>query len=681
MQHTTTHNTGNGSKHGSHTQHNDGHENHHEVMVRQFRVRTFVVFVLTIPVLLLSGTVQGWLGITVPDFGLNELVVAVLASVIVLYGASPFFVGAVASLKRGVLGMDVLVSLAVLSGYLYSLGTTFLFDAPDLYWEISTLVLFLVFGHWMEMRAVLGASGALNELVKLVPMNAHRVQDGNVVDVAVKDLKVGDIVLIRPGERVPVDGEIVEGQTSVDESMLTGESKPVVKKEGDEVVGGTVNREGAIRVKVTKTGEDTALAQIIEMVRRAQASKPRSEKLADRAAHYLTLIAIVVSVTAFLYWLGFAGAGVVAAITFAIAVLVIACPHALGLAIPTVSSIATTLAAKNGMLIRDMGAVENARHLDYVVFDKTGTLTKGVFGVSDAITFSGFNEEELLRLAALVEINSEHVIARGIVERAGDLSADLQTVKDFAAISGKGACAEVSGRYVCVGNARLMDEKGVATDEAKSVFERLSEEGKTTVYVAVDGKLAGVIALSDIVREESKEAIDRIKSMGIKVAMLTGDNATVAAAVARELELDDYFAEVLPGDKSKKIQELQERGFRVAMVGDGVNDAPALTQADIGIAIGAGTEVAAQSADVVLVKNDPRDIPRLIMLSRATMKKMKENLVWATGYNVVAIPAAAGVLVPLDITLRPEYAALVMAASSIIVVANALTLKKINLGG
>lgn len=652
---------------------------HHQMMVKQFRIRTLISFILTIPVLLLSKTVQGWLGIIVPNFGFNTFFLVTLASIIVLYGASPFYIGAVKSIKRGLLDMNVLVTLAVLSGYLYSLGTTFIFVAPDLYWEISTLVLFLVFGHWMEMRAVVGASGALGELVKLIPPKANLVKGDNIVEIETADVKVGDVLLIRPGDRIPIDGVVIEGETDVSESMLTGESKPVSKVVGDNVVGGSINGSGSVRIKVSKIGEDTALSQIIELVKSAQESKPRSQKLADRAAHYLTLTAIIVSILTFIFWAGFTGLGVVFALTLTISVLVITCPHALGLAIPTVTSISTTLAAKNGMLIKDMGALEHSRDLGYVIFDKTGTLTLGKFGVSDIITFSDWDKDKVLKNAASLEINSEHVIGKGIVEKAKGMNTSDFKVEKFTAIAGKGASAIINGKLVYVGNRAFMNDIDVDINSSKDEMQKLSSQGKTVVYIASDKEVKGIIALSDVIRDESLEAIKGLKKLGVKVAMLTGDNEIVAKYVADEVGVDTYFAQVLPEGKADKVKLLQEKGFKVAMVGDGVNDAPALTQSDVGIAIGAGTDVAIESAEIVLVKNDPRDIPRLITLSKKTMTKMKQNLIWATGYNIIAIPIAAGVLHPYGIMLLPEYAALIMAASSIIVVANALTLKRLNL--
>ncbi len=652
---------------------------HHQMMVEEFRRKTFISLIFTIPVLGLSPTVQNWLGFTVPNFGFNTALLVIFASVIAIYGASPFYRGALRSLRSRILDMNVLVSLAVGSGYLYSLAATFLFKASDFYWEISTLVLFLLFGHWMEMRAVVGASGALNELVKLIPPKANLVKDGEVIEVDTSRLRVGDILLIRPGEKLPIDGQVIEGQTSINESMITGEAKPVSKKVGDKVIGGTINQSGSVKIKVDKVGEDTALAQIINLVRSAQASKPKTQKLADRAASYLTLTAIIVGSLTFVYWSALAAAGVVFALTLTITVFVIACPHALGLAIPTVTSISTTLAAKNGMLVKDMGAMEIAKNLDMVVFDKTGTLTKGEFGVTDIIELGNWGKQDILRKAAALEVNSEHVIARGIVAKAKEQSLNLSKIKDFKAIPGHGVKANVEGEEVYLGNKALVESLKLKVDKAEEKLQRLSSQGKTVVYLATKTEIKGLIALSDVVRSESFQAVRALKELGVASAMLTGDNEVTARYVADQLNLDTYFAQVLPGDKSNKIKELQRQGKKVAMVGDGVNDAPALVQADIGIAIGAGTDVAVESAEVVLVKDNPKDIVNLIKLSRKTMSKMRQNLAWATGYNTIAIPIAAGVLFPVGITLKPEYAALIMAASSIVVVVNALLLKNIKL--
>ncbi|RLG46149.1 MAG: heavy metal translocating P-type ATPase [Thermoproteota archaeon] len=649
------------------------------MMEAEMKRKLFISLLLTIPVLILSPSVQSLLNISLPSFPGSDLLLSTLATVVVLYGGKIFFEGAVKSVKRGILDMNVLVTVAVLSGYLYSLGSTFLYKSVDFYWEITTLVIFLLFGHWMEMRAIRGASGALRELVELIPSTANLVKDGEVVEAPTETLGPGDVVLVRPGERIPVDGTVISGQTSVNEAMITGESKPVSKATGDRVIGGTINGEGAIRVRVDSTGEDTVLSQIVRLVEEAQATKPRVQKLADRAAHYLTIIALLAGLLTFIVWKFAMNAYTAIAVTLAITVIVIACPHALGLAIPTVTSIASALAAKAGILIRNGEAMELATKLDVVVFDKTGTLTKGEFGVTDVITVQGVSEEELLRKAASVELNSEHVIAQGIVKKAKEMGLDLYDVKDFEAIPGKGVKARIGDEQILIGNANLVRDLGIDLNNWEADVERLASQGKSLVFVASGNKLEGIIGLADLIREESREAVATLKEMGIKVIMLTGDNRQTASYVAEQLGLDKFFAEVLPRDKSKKIEELQADGSLVAMVGDGINDAPALVRANIGIAIGAGTDVAVESADVVLVKNDPRDVIRLIKLSEATMKKMQENLIWATGYNALAIPAAAGLFIPLGITLRPEWGALAMAASTIIVVLNAQLLRNVKI--
>ncbi len=647
---------------------------HRGMMEQDLRRRFFVVLVLTFPVLALSPTIQSWAGYRLPSLPAASLILAALASIITLYGGLPFFHGAGTALRARTADMDVLVSLAILSGYLYSLGATFLFAASDFYWEISTLVLFLLFGHWMEMRSVRGASGALQELVKLIPPTANRVRpDGPIEEVATARLVVGDVVLVRPGEKVPIDGVVLEGESSANEALVTGESRAVPKREGDEVLGGTLNGDGVLRVRVTKTGGETALAQIMNLVRQAQETKPRVQRLADRAATALTLIAVGLGIATFLYWFGFAKADSLFALTLMITVFVIACPHALGLAIPTVTVLATTMGAQRGLLIRNAEGLEIAKDLHTVVFDKTGTLTRGEFGVSDVIALGGWSETDLLRIAAAVERNSEHVIAKAIVARSESQSLGRPDVFDFAAIPGKGARAKVERHAVALGNQALLTDVGVEPPEEA---ERLASQGKSIVHIVVDGQVAGIIALADLIRDESREAIADLKTMGIRVAMLTGDNRATAAYAAGQLGIETVFAEVLPGDKAATIERLQKEGQRVAMVGDGVNDAPALVQADVGIAIGAGTDVAMESADIVLVRNDPRDVVRLIRLSRLTSTKMRQNLVWATGYNAVALPLAAGVGVPAGVVLRPEWGALFMAASSIIVVANALLMKR-----
>ncbi len=656
----------------------EGHD-HHAMMEKDFRRRFWVVLGLTVPVLVLSPTIQRWFGFTLTFPGAQYLLFG-LATVITFYGTWPFYRNARKAVRTGLFDMNVLVSLAVSAGYLFSVGATFLFTAVDFYWEVSTLVAVLLLGHWLEMRAVRGTAGALRELVKLIPPTANRIVADQVEEVPTAEVEVGDLLLVRPGEKVPIDGEVLEGQSGVNEAMITGESKPVAKAEGDQVIGGSLNGEGALRIRVTRTGEETALAQIISLVKEAQASKPPVQRLADRAAHWLTIIAVTVAAAAFLFWAFIAGQTTVFALTLAVTVLVIACPHALGLAIPVVTTISTSLGARSGMLIRNAEATETARRVDVVVFDKTGTLTKGEFGVTDLISLAGWEGDTLLRRVAAVEVNSEHVIAQGIVRSAQgtEHATPLPQTTDFRAIPGKGAQAVVEGIELAVGNRALMADLGLFLPENRQLAE-LARQGKTVVYAAADGRLVGAIALADLVREESREAVDALREMGVQVAMLTGDSRAVADWVAAELELDIVFAEVRPEQKADKMKELQGQGKVVAMVGDGINDAPALIQADVGIAIGAGTDIAIESADVVLVKNDPRDVVQLIRLSRATMSKMRQNLVWATAYNVVAIPAAAGLLQPWGITLRPEWGALFMSASTIIVAVNALSLRRLDL--
>ncbi len=654
----------------------EGHD-HHAMMEQDFRRRFWAVLAITAPVLILSPTIQAWFGFTLTFPGARYLLFA-LATVITFYGTWPFYQDARKALRSGILDMSVLVSTAVSVGYLFSVGATFFFTAVDFYWEISTLVVVLLLGHWMEMRAVRGTAGALRELVKLIPPTANRIVDDRVEEVPTSGVQVGDLLLVRPGDKVPIDGEVIEGQSSVNEAMITGESKPVSKEAGNTVIGGTINGEGALRIRVTRTGEETALAQIINLVKEAQASKPPIQRLADRAAHWLTIIAITVGLVTFLFWLFLAGRPLVFALTLAVTVLVIACPHALGLAIPVVTTISTTLGARNGMLIRNAEAAETARRLDTVIFDKTGTLTKGEFGVTDVVSLAEWNEATLLGRVAAVEVSSEHVIAQSIVTAAQERGLPLSSASDFRAVPGKGAKATVEGAPLFVGNRALMEEIGVAVPEDPHLVA-LGQQGKTVVYAATEGRLLGTIALADLIRDESRGAVEALKGMGIQVAMLTGDSRPVADWVAGELGLDIVFAEVRPEEKALKVKELQSRGEVVAMVGDGINDAPALVQADVGIAIGAGTDVAIESADVVLVKNDPRDLVRLIRLSQATMSKMRQNLVWATAYNVLAIPAAAGIFQPWGITLRPEWGALFMAASTIIVALNALLLRRVKL--
>lgn len=657
------------SKKGNHDQSN------HTNVEEDFKRRFFMALPLTLIVVILSPKIQEWLGFTI-DFPGRNLILFVLASTIVLWAGFPFYRMAKGELTKRNPAMMTLVSFAVLSGYLFSVAATFLFPGESLYWEISTLVLAFLLGHWLEMRAVRGATGALVELVKLIPPTAHLIKGKDIVEVGTQILKKGDRILVRPGEKIPIDGKTIDGESSVDESMITGESRPITKKKGNEVIGGTINQDGSLTIEVTKTGEETAISQITQLIRQAQETKPPVQKLADRAAGWLTYTALTVGITTFFYWFFINPQGPVPAIfagTLAIAVIVIACPHALGLAIPTVTTITSTLAAKNGILIRDMKATEIAQKLNYVVFDKTGTLTEGRFGVSEIIKLGVIDENKILSLAASVELSSQHSIAQGIVKSAKEKKIEIVTSKDFKSFPGKGAKATVNGHQVLVGNRVFLQEQGIAIPKSEKKVKVSPDQ--TYIWVAQDKKLIGVIFLEDVIRPQSKTAISVLSEMGIKTAMLTGDNEQIAETVAKKLGLTSFFAKVLPKDKVNKIKELQDKGNIVAMVGDGVNDAASLTQAHIGIAIGAGTDVAIESAEIVLVKNDPRDVVKAIVLSRKTNTKMKQNLAWAAGYNVLAIPIAAGLLYSWRILLRPEWAALLMAASSIIVIFNALLLR------
>ena len=661
--------------------HEGGGGGHHAHTAQGFKRRFFVSLAISVPILLMSPTIQSWFGFTTPRFPGYDLVLFALASAVAFYGGWPFYEGARRDLEKGMLGMMVLVSLAVSVGYVFSVAATFFFTGVgDFYWEISTLVVFLLFGHWMEMRMTSRATGALQELVKLIPPTANVQRDGGFIEVLTSEVGVGDVLLIRPGEKVPIDGVIIEGGSALDESMITGESRPVSKEVGDEAIGGTINGMGSLKIRVEKTGEETALAQIIQLVREVQESKPPTQKLADRAAHYLTITAITVGLASFVYWNYFTGMGIVFALTTAVTVIVIACPHALGLAIPTVTAISSTLAAKNGMLVRNAEALEVGEKVDTIVFDKTGTLTQGLFKVTDTVTTGSLTEGELLRYSASLESLSEHPIGQALQRAAKDGGIPLTEPTGFEAVAGHGVKGSVDGRQVTAGTLRLMDMEGKRYGKAlQEQADRLYDEGKTLSFIALDDEVVGVIGFADTLKESSVKAIQDLHGMGKQVIMITGDNRRTAESIAKEARVDRYLAEVLPEDKANEIKKLQLEGRKVAMVGDGINDAPALIQADVGIAVGAGTDVAIESADIVLIRNEPSDVASLIRLSKATMRKMKENLAWATGYNTLAIPIAAGVLYPWGISLRPEWGALLMTASSIIVVLNALTLRNVNL--
>ncbi|TCK02526.1 heavy metal translocating P-type ATPase [Phorcysia thermohydrogeniphila] len=659
-------------KASSHGKSHVNHKSHHSRMVEDFKRRFWISLILTVPVLVLSPSVRSLLGIEkVLRFPGDLYVLFGLSTVIYLYGGYPFLKGFYKEIKTKKPGMMTLIATAITTAYLYSSFVVFGLKGKIFFWELATLIDIMLLGHWIEMKSVMGASKALEELAKLMPSKAHKLMpDGTLRDIPLQELKPGDIVLVKPGEKIPADGVVIEGETSVNEAMLTGESKPVPKKKGSIVIGGSINGEGSIKVEVKKTGKDSFLSQVIELVRKAQESKSKTQDLANRAAVWLTVVALSGGAITFLVWTVIMKKDVAFALERTVTVMVITCPHALGLAVPLVVAVSTALAAKSGFLIRDRSAFERARNLQAVVFDKTGTLTEGKFGVTDVVNFSdNLTDEEILRYAASIELHSEHPIAKAIVTS----SKGYMEVEGFRAIPGKGAEGRVNGKHVMVVSPGFLRERGIKVDDERVL--RMASEGKTVVYVLIDGELKGAIGLADIVRPESKEAILKLKEMGIKCMMLTGDNRQVASWVSKEIGLDEFFAEVLPHEKAEKIKEIQSRGLVVAMVGDGVNDAPALAQADVGIAIGAGTDVAVESADIVLVRNDPRDVVSIVKLARSTYRKMVQNLIWSTGYNAVAIPLAAGVLYGSGILLSPAVGAVLMSLSTVIVAINAKLLK------
>ncbi len=655
-----------GSAEHSHGEH-DGHD-HHAMMVADFRRRFWISLILTVPILVLSPLIQGFLGFAeAVQFPGDLYALFGFSTAVFVYGGWPFLTGLIDELRERQPGMMTLIGVAITTAYVYSSAVVFGVSGSIFFWELATLIDVMLVGHWIEMRSVMGASRALEELAKLMPDTAHKVmEDGSVQDVPVDELTHEDRVLIKPGEKIPADGSIVDGESSVNEAMITGESTPVSKAPGEQVIGGSINGEGSLTVSVEKTGEEGYLSQVIEMVREAQESKSRTQNLADRAALWLTAVALGGGAVTLFAWTVFMGSDFAFALERTVTVMVIACPHALGLAIPLVVAVSTALSAQNGLLIRDRTAFEMARNLDAILFDKTGTLTEGQFGVTDTVLFSNtLAEDELLRLAAGVENHSEHPIAKGIVD-AVDRTPD---VEDFQSIPGKGAQGRVDGKDIKVVSPGYLREQNISVDNSE--VDPLSEQGKTVVFVLVDGELKGAIALADIIREESKEAIRKLKEMGIRPMMLTGDNERVAKWVADEIGIDEYFAEVLPEEKADKVQEVQQRGLVVGMTGDGVNDAPALAQADVGIAVGAGTDVAVETADIILVRSNPEDVTAILKLSQATYDKMVQNLWWAAGYNIFAIPVAAGVLYSWGILFGPAVGAALMSLSTVIVAVNA----------
>ncbi|MGO1058767.1 copper-translocating P-type ATPase [Planococcus sp. FY231025] len=653
--------------HGEH-----GGNGHHGHMVEDFKKRFYISLVITIPILALSPMIQHFLGVDW-RFANDLYILFALSSIVFFYGGWPFLTGGIAELKDRNPGMMTLIALAITIAYSYSTLVVFGWDGNQLYWELATLVVIMLLGHWIEMRSIMGASNALEQLVKLMPSEAHKMDaQGEVHDVPLSTIRNGDRVLVKPGEKIPVDGVIIEGKSAIDESMLTGESIPIEKEKDSKVIGGSVNKEGSLVVMVEKTGEESYLSQVITMVKEAQESKSKTQDLTNRAAKWLFYLALGAGFATLGAWLAL-GYAFDIAIERMVTVMVIACPHALGLAAPLVVAVSTSISAKQGLLIRNRADFEGARNLDAVVFDKTGTLTKGEFGVTDIVPESGYTKDRVLELAAAIEQNSEHPIAAGIVSSAKEKGLPIGRVGDFGSIAGKGIQGWVDGQKVNVVSPGYVNSQQLNFNQ--DVFNQLSEQGKTVVFVLVEDELAGMIALADLVRDTAKEAVAALKAKGIHSIMLTGDNKKVANWVAAQLGIEEVYAEVLPDDKANQISKIKAKGWKVAMTGDGVNDAPALATADLGIAIGAGTDVAMETADVVLVKSNPNDVVALIDLSKKTYRKLVQNLWWATGYNIFAIPLAAGVLAPWGIVISPAVGAVFMSLSTIIVAINAKLLK------
>jgi Cu2+-exporting ATPase len=664
---------------GSHSKGHSDHVDHsgHEEM---FRKRFWINLVLTIPVLLFSPMLQKWLGFSLPDFPGSQWIGPLFAFVIFFYGGLPFLNMAVPEFRKRKPGMMALISLAITVAFGYSVFAVFISPESGFFWEMATLIDIMLLGHWIEMRSVRQASGALDELAKLLPDTASRLKDdGTTEEVPVNTLTNGDLLLVRPGSSVPADGEVVEGNSDVNQSMITGESKPVEKNPGDTVVAGTINGLRSLRVRVTATGEETALAGIMRLVEQAQMSKSNTQILADRAAGWLFYLALGVATLTAVGWIISVGYNL-EVLKRVVTVLVIACPHALGLAVPLVVAISTSLGASKGILVRNRLALEAAREIDTIIFDKTGTLTEGRFGVVGMTVVEGWTEEQAVALAAGVEGDSEHLIAQGIRRMTEGSDLAPVPVNNFEAIKGRGIKAEYKEHTVYVGGPRLLEMLNLELPEVLTAFnEEAGRKGQTVVYLIVDKVVIAAFSLADVIRPESHTTVERLIKMGINVAMLTGDSEAVAKAVAEELSIDTYFAEVLPEHKDQKVSALQEQGHSVAMVGDGINDAPALTRADVGIAIGSGTDVAIESAGIILVQSNPLDVVKIFTLSRATYRKMIENLIWATGYNLVALPLAAGVLARWGILLSPAVGALLMSISTVVVAINAQMLRRIEL--
>jgi Cu2+-exporting ATPase len=661
-----------GKNHNGHGHSSHDHSEHHAMMIKDFRKRFWISLAITLPVLVLSPMIQQLTGFEFalfPEF--DPYILFSLSTLVFFYGGWPFLTGLAGELKKKQPGMMTLIAVAITVAWGYSSATTFGVKGSTFFWELVTLIDIMLLGHWIEMQSVLGASRSLQKLVEMMPSEAHLLKDGETSDVKVDELQKDNKVLVRPGEKIPVDGEITDGESTVNESMVTGESKPVKKAKGEKVIGGTINGNGSLTIVVKQTGDDAYLNKVISMVRDAQGKKSKTQNLADRIAFWLTITALTIGFGTLATWL-ILGKPFVFALERMATVMVITCPHALGLAVPLVAAISTSVSAQKGLLIRNRTAFENARKITLFAFDKTGTLTKGNFGVSryEAL-HNDFDKKQILRLTGALEAKSEHPLAIGIMEKIKDEKIDIPDAKNFNAITGKGIEAEVENKNVKVVSPGYLKEKNIEIPE--NAFDNQQE---TVVFVLVDNTLAGFVAMADEIREESYDAVKTLKKAGMKVYMMTGDNEKVAKSVSDELGLDGYFAGILPDEKLEKIKEFQQKGEFVAMTGDGINDAPALATANVGIAVGSGTDVAAETADIVLVNSNPRDIASLVKFGKATYKKMIQNFIWATGYNIVAIPLAAGVLISAGVVISPAVGAILMSLSTVIVAINAQLLKR-----
>ncbi len=670
-QHDEHHHKNHHDHHHKETNDHHDHHDHHQMMVTDFKKRFFFSLILLFPILAISPMIQTFLGYDLRFSG-DLILLLFLSTLLFIYGGYPFFKGMIEEMKDKKPSMMSLIGLAIGVAYFYSAYAVLFNVGHDFFWELSSLISIMLLGHWIEMKSVLGASKALEELLKLMPETAHLVlEDGQIKEISIKDIKKDMHLLVKPGEKVPIDGKIIEGKSSVNESMLTGESMPVSKTVGDELIGGSINAEGSLTYQVTRVGDETFLSQVIKLVKDAQATRSKTQRIADIAAKYLFYIALIGGISTFLIWillerdLGFA-------MERAVTVIIIACPHALGLATPLVTAVSSSIGAKHGLLIRNRANFEQAHKIDTVVFDKTGTLTKGTFGISKIVSNS-ISEDELLSLAYAIENASEHPIAQAIVAKAKEKKITLKKAKDIEALPGKGLKGKIDQSIIEIVSPGYLKEAKISFDE--KAYSALAKEGQTVVFVLKDQTLLGYIALSDVIRETSKEAIQTLQNMGIESYMLTGDNQNVAHVVAEKIGIKEVIAEVLPNQKSEKIESLTKEGKRVAMTGDGINDAPALAKAHLGIAIGAGTDVAIETADVILVKSNPMDVVHIIKLSKSTYRKMIQNLIWATGYNVIAMPLAAGVLSSIGILLSPAIGAVLMSLSTVIVAINARLLK------